>query len=66
MAFELRGGRDHGIINLIPFLGRGVKRCLGIPRRQGHWQHSGRRSFSFCFWCSYKPVHVVLVYFSPF
>lgn len=35
MAFEKRGGRDHGAINL-PFLGRGAKRCLGIPRRQGH------------------------------
>jgi hypothetical protein len=36
MAFERRGGKDHGIIKILPFLGRGVKRCLGIPRRQGH------------------------------
>lgn len=34
MAFEKRGGRDHGITNP-PFLGRGVGRCLGIPRRHG-------------------------------
>lgn len=65
MAFELRGGRDHGIINPIPFLGPGAQRCLGIPRWQGHGQHSGRRFFLFCFWCSYKPAHMVLVYFSP-
>lgn len=64
MAFESRGGRDHGIINLLPFLGRGANRCLGIPRRQWHGQHSGRRFFLFCFWCSYKPVHMALVYFS--
>lgn len=33
---RLRGAKDHGVINLLPYLGRGVKRCLGIPRRQGH------------------------------